>query len=271
MKNQKKYPFDTKEDFVKGFYLVGEHAIRYLYRYRDLLMNFESDIISNAKKILVESMIKTDSIIEGDFDTLLIELRKDKNKAVVQSASLNLNLRYSDFKDYEERLNFNYGALLNTFGDSAGMSYRRLRDEYNKKKEKLPLPLLKDNELVNKTLNDCLKSRNYAHHFSEPKVLSWRRFREEQIKAFPSVVWPPSDIEITRCDITNIISLFETFNFFSHYFDLFNSLQFMIRNDYCILATGTGCKGNVKFDILDKVEDYSAIVISEQGGTLYSE
>lgn len=271
MKNQKKYPFDTKEDFVKGFYLVAEHATRYFFRYRDILMNFQEGIITNAKIILVESMVETNSIIEGDFDTLLTELRKDKNKAIVQSASFKLNLRHSDFKDFEERLNFNYGVLLNTYGDSAGMSYRRLRDEYKKKGGKLHLPLLKDNEHVNKALNDCLKSRNYAHHFSEPKVLSWRRFREDQIKAFPSVVWPPSDIEITRYDITNIISLFETFNFFNHYFDLFSALQFMIRNDYCILATGTGCKGTVKFDIWDKVEDYSAIVISEQGSSLYSE
>lgn len=210
MKNQKKYPFDTKEDFAKGFYLIAEHATRYLYRYQDLLIGFQDNVICNAKKILVDTMVRTSSIIEGDFDTLLVELRKDEYKALVQSASFNLNLRHSEFKDYEERLNFNYGVLLNTFGDSAGMSYRRLKQEYNRKKEKLNLPLLKDDKLINDALNNCLKYGNYAHHFSEPKVLSWRRFREDQIKMFPSIIWPPADIEIIRCDITNIISLFET-------------------------------------------------------------
>ena len=256
MKNQKKYPFDTKEDFAKGFYLVAEHVTRYLYRYRDLLISFQDDVISNAKEVLVDTMLKTSTIIEGDFDTMLVELRKDKHKTLVQSASLNLNLRHSKFKDYEERLNFNYGVLLNTFGDSAGASYRRLRDEYSRKKGILNLPQLQDDKLVSEALNSCLKSRNYVHHFSEPKLLSWRRFREEQIKLCPTVVWPPADIEITRCDITNIVSLLETFNFYNHYFDLFRVLQFMIRNDYCILATGIGCKGVVKFNVLDEVEDY---------------
>ena len=82
MKNQKKYPFDTKEDFAKGFYLVAEHVTRYLYRYRDLLISFQDDVISNAKEVLVDTMLKTSTIIEGDFDTMLVELRKDKHKTL---------------------------------------------------------------------------------------------------------------------------------------------------------------------------------------------
>lgn len=216
-------------------------------------------------------MTETNCVIEGDFKTLLIELKKDSHKALALSASRGLNLHYNEFKDYEERLSYNHGILLNTFGDSAGVSYFRLRAEYKKKKEKLNLPPLTDSEPVDEALSSCLKSRNYAHHFSEPKLLAWRKFREEQIKAYPYVTWPPCDIEITRCDITNIVFLLEIFDFFNHYYDLFSALQFCVRNDYCILKTGTSCKGDIKFNTLNKIDDYSALVISEQGSSLYSE
>lgn len=271
MKNQKKYPFDTKEDFIKGFYLVAEHAIRYFYRYRDVLIEYQNKVVINAKDCLFKAMNKENIILEGDLDSVLDQLKKDNCSSVVQEASVNLNLRYNKFKDYEERLSYNYGMLLNTFGDSAGASYRRLRTEYNRRKDKLGLPNLTDLDGIDKALDVCLKNRNYVHHFSEPKLLTWRQYREEQIKRLPVMIWPPSDIEITRCDIINIIFVLDIFNGYNKYFDLFSALQFAIRNDYCILATGKGCHGEVKINTLNKVGDYSALTISEQGGNLYSE
>lgn len=271
MKSQKKYPFDTKEHFVKGFYLIAEHSIRYFYRYRDVLMQYQDQIINDAKKCLLNAMVKENKILEGDLNSVLDQLKKENCNSVVQEASVNLNLCYNKFKDYEERLSYNYGMLLNTFGDSAGASYRRIRTEYNRRKDKLGLPQLTNLDKIDKALDECLKSRNYAHHFSEPKLLTWRRYREEQVKGIPLMTWPPLDIEITRCEIVNIIFALEVFNTYSNYFELFNALQFSIRNDYCILVTGKGCSGEVKIKILNKVDDYSALIISKQGSDLYSE
>ncbi|WP_026395135.1 hypothetical protein [Acetobacterium malicum] len=271
MKNHKKYQFNTQEDFIKGFYLIAEHATRYFYRYRDLLTDSQKNLIGDAKKILFDLLIESNCCIEGDFKTLLVELKKDGYKDIVLSASHKLNLNYKNFKDYEERLSYNHGILLNTFGDSSGVSYFRLRSEYKKKFKELKLPHLTENHLIDKSLYDCLKSRNYAHHFSESKLLTWRNFREEQLRDHPDVIWPPNDIEITRCNITNIITLLETFYFYNTYYPLFSALQFFVRNDYCLLATGNGCHGTIIINELNKVDDYSALIISKQSGNLYSE
>lgn len=271
MKSQKRYPFDTKDDFIKGFYLIAEYVIRYFCRYRDVLIEYQNEIIINAKDCLLKAMKKENRTLEEDLDGVLDQLRKKDFSAVVQEASVNLNLRYNKFKDYEERLSYNYGMLLNAFGDSAGISYRRIRTEYNRRKDKLGLPNLTDLDGIDKALDICLKNRNYVHHFSEPKLLTWRQYREEQVKRFPTMTWPPLDIEINRCEIVNIIFILDIFNGYSKYFDLFSALQFASRNDYCILATGKGCNGEVKINRLNMVDDYSALTISEQGCNLYSE
>lgn len=216
-------------------------------------------------------MDETDCFITGDFDPLLKSLRKDQYKNLVLSASRRLNLYYSDFKDYEERISYNHSILLNTFGDSAGASYFRLRKEYDKKRIKLNMPPLKHDVEIKKVLNYCLKCRNYVHHFSEPKLVTWRNFREQQLESHPNIVWPPNDLIITRYNIVNIGLLLEFFNFHNSCYEMFNLLQYAIRNDYCILATGNACNESIRFNIIDDVDDNSAIIISEEGSSLYSE
>ena len=79
MKNQKRYPFNTIEDFKIGFYLVAEHSIKYFLRYKAILEEFQDNIVSPTKANLISTMLEMNNIIEGDFDQMLIELQSEKN------------------------------------------------------------------------------------------------------------------------------------------------------------------------------------------------
>jgi hypothetical protein len=211
-------------------------------------------------------------IIEGDFDQVLIEIQKEGNIDLVKITSQILNLNYNKYKDFEERLNYNYNVLLNDFGDLSGASYIRFRKEYEKKRKTTPqMPKLDDYQVLDTLLNVCQKNRNYEYHFSEPKLVAWRNYRESQLAKHPGVIWPPNDIEIIHCNITNIISILKLYQVHNYYFDLFNGLQFCIRNDYCLLSSGTKAKGEIRFESKDCIDDSSAVTISELGGKLYSE
>lgn len=272
MKNQKRYPFNTIEDFKIGFYLVAEHSIRYFLRYKSILEEFQKDIVAPAKQILLSSMIEMNQIIEGDFEQVLTALQNEENSELVKRASETINLGYNEFKDYEERLSYNYNILLNDFGDLSGASYLRFRKEYDKKrKNNKNMPKLDDYQILDKLLRSCQKNRNYVHHFSEPKLVAWRNYRESQLAEYPGFIWPPKDIEITRFNITNIISILKLSQAHDSYFEFFNALQFCVRNDYCLLSSGTTAKGEIRFEIKDCIEDSSAFIISELGGQLYSE
>lgn len=272
MKNQKRYPFNTIEDFKIGFYLVAEHSIKYFLRYKAILEEFQDNIVSPTKANLISTMLEMNNIIEGDFDQMLIELQSEKNSELVRRVSIAINLSYTTFKDYEERLSYNYNVLLNDFGDMSGASYLRFRKEYDKKrKNNHNMPKLDDYQVLNDLLSICQKNRNYAHHFSEPKLVAWRNYREAQLEKHSNIIWPPTDIEITRYTITNVISILKLFQTYDSYYNLFNALQFCIRNDYCFLATSTKANGDIKIKKIDSIEDSSAFTISELGGQLYSE
>jgi hypothetical protein len=214
-------------------------------------------------------MVEMDTIIEGDENKLLNELQKPSNNKLVQKASKEVNLRYDEFKDYEERMAVNQSVLLNDFGDLTGASYLRFRKEYEKKKEKLKLIELSTNEELNEILKTCQYSRNYVHHFSEPKLLSWRNYREDQLKNHPGVKWPPTNIELNICQITNVISILKLHAHHYYYYSMFNLLQYFIRNDYSLLTTGMGGNSQVIINRKESIEDHSAFIISENGGSLY--
>jgi hypothetical protein len=45
LKKEKAYPFNSKEDFVKGLYLVAEHVLKYFLRYQKILKDFEEHFV----------------------------------------------------------------------------------------------------------------------------------------------------------------------------------------------------------------------------------
>lgn len=270
MKKQKKYPFDSKDDFVIGLYLIAEHSIKYFMRYKKILEEFQNCYVMSAKQKLFEVMFETNNIIEGNESKLIEELKKPSNYYLVEKASQKINLTYDKFKDYEERLAINLNVLINDFGDLSGASYSRFRQEYKKKKYKLKLSDLTDDKKLDDLLGKCMKARNYIHHFAEPKLLTWRKYRENQLKDNQGIKWPPHNIELNISEIVNVISILTLFLMHNYYYELFNCLQYFIRKDYACLI-GTNNFPEVDFKIYHEVGDASEVTISENGGNLYLE
>lgn len=271
IKTQKKYPFNSKEDFTTGLYLVTEHALKYFRRYKNILQQFEKEYVSVSKVILVDIMIQQNNIIEGSMIDLIEALEKPENFSLLECASKKLNLVYDTFKDYEERLAINHSVLLNDFGDLSGASYIRFRKEHNKKKCALSLNEIWKDERIEDVLKKCQNARNYFHHFSEPKLITWRNFREDQLKKNPNFEWPTATIKLDICNIVNVLSILKLFEYHSYYFDMFNMLQFSIRMDYSLLAFGKNSAADFEIKIHEKVNDQSLHIISENGINLFYE
>lgn len=268
MKKIKQYPFETKKDIIIAYYLMAEHSGRYLLLMKEILKDMESQLVQEIKLNILSKMIKRNSIIEGDFKKYLLELEKEENRILIIESSNSLKIKFEVFKSYEERLAINESVLLNDFGDlSDAVSYYKLRKIHNKCKTKLGLPELTDFNKIEGLLKECNINRNYTHHFTEPKLLTWRQFREQQLQNYPGYIWPPEDIEITRASYMNVLTVLRTFDLYTHKWEMFNILQFCLRNDYSIL-NGTKV-AKLKLKEVDCIEDSSALEISKLGTDLF--
>lgn len=271
IKTKKKYPFNSIEDFTTGLYLVAEHSLRYFRRYQNILEKFEDEYVIVSKKILLDTMIEQNNIIEGSITDLIEALEKPEKFSLLESASRKLGFEYDSFKDYEERLAINHSVLLNDFGDLSGASYLRFRKEHKKKKDSLGLNEIWQDEKIEDVLKKCQNARNYFHHFTEPKLLTWRNFREDQLRKNPNFEWPTNMIELNIYNIVNIISILKLHEYHYYYYQMFNILQFSIRMDYSLLAFGEDSATEFEIKMHEQVNDQSLHIISENGIKLFYE
>ena len=270
MKKIKQYPFENKQDFIVAFYLMAEHSGRYFLLMKSVLQDMETALIVRIKQTLVEIMIENNSFIEGDTSKLISELKKNENEWLLLESSNRLKITYNEFKSFEERLAFNASVLLNDFGDlSAGISYYKLKKAYSRVEDKLGLPQLSNHNEIMQMLEKCNRLRNYSHHFTEPKLVAWKEYREKQLHNHPTYDWPPKDIEIVRDSFMNTLTVLKTHEFYYNQFMLFNCLHYALRLDYSIVI-GEENAAEIKFTEINSIEDGSAFDISELGGALYS-
>lgn len=269
MKKIKQYPWENKRDFIIAFYLIAEHSGKYFFLFQQLLQDMENELITPIKKCLFDIMVETNTFIEGDEQHFLSQIEKEGNKDLVSEANRRLKITYKKYKSIEERLSNNTNVLLNDFGDlSQGVSYYKLRNSYKKVQKSLGLPLLTDDEEVKMLLKKCNSERNYLHHFTEPKLLAWRQYREQQLEKKVDYIWPPKDIEIEKESYMNVVSVLKTHELYYSKFCLFNCLHFCLRRDYSTLI-GEKEVADLKYTESNSFENGSAWDISGLGSNLF--
>lgn len=269
MKRIKQYPWKSKEDFIIAFYLMAEHSGKYFFLFRQALLDMEKNLVTPIKHCLLSIMSETNTLIEGDEKRLLLELEKVENRYLVMEANKRLKIKYKEFKSLEERLSNNTSILLNDFGDlSQGVSYYKLRNNYSKIQKLLGLPKLTNDTEVQILLKRCNLERNYIHHFTEPKLLAWRQYREQQLLQYPHHIWPTKNIEIEKDTYVSIISVLKTYELYHLKYSLFNCLHFCLRRDYSVLI-GEEKTAELIYSESDFLEDGSAWDISELGTDLF--